>query len=157
MMERFARRSRTVVVRAREEAVREGSGTVEAEHLLLALADGEASSARRVLLDVGLDGDAVRGALEREHERSLAAVGVAAEAFDLPPATRFGGEPRWSTSAKLAMERALHAAQARSDRSIEPLHLLLGVLAAPAGRVPRALEAAGVDRTALFDAARAAA
>jgi hypothetical protein len=38
---------------------------------------------------------------------------------------------------------------ARKDSRIEPAHLVLGVLRAPVGTVPRALEVAGLDRLAL--------
>jgi hypothetical protein len=40
----------------------------------------------------------------------------------------------------------LRAAVARSDRRLAGGHILLGVLAAEAGTVPRALALAGVDR-----------
>ena len=49
----------------------------------------------------------------------------------------------------------MKAAVARSDKRIAGGHLLLGVLAAEAGTVPRALAIAGIDRQELR--ARAAA
>ena len=49
------------------------------------------------------------------------------------------------TSLKLALERAMTLATQRGDRRITVRHLLAGVLAAERGRVPRALELAGVD------------
>jgi ATP-dependent Clp protease ATP-binding subunit ClpA len=142
MFERFTREARQVVRAAETHAGRLGSPTIEAEHLLLALAD-----CQPVLADVGLDHDGVLAALDDERERSLRAVGVSAADFDLPPApvTR----PRMAASSKLALERALRAAVARSDKRIAGGHLLLGVLAAEAGTVPRALAIAGIDRQEL--------
>ncbi len=46
-------------------------------------------------------------------------------------------------SSKLVMQRAARAAV--GQRQIRPGHLLLGVLAAQAGTVPRALALAGAD------------
>jgi ATP-dependent Clp protease ATP-binding subunit ClpA len=138
MFERFTREARAVVRDADTEARRLGSPTIEAEHMLLALT-------RRAPL--GLDRDDVLSALEAEREQSLKAVGIVAGDFDLPPApvTR----PRMAASAKLALERSLRASVKRSDRRIEAGHILLGVLAAEAGTVPRALALADIDRDAL--------
>jgi ATP-dependent Clp protease ATP-binding subunit ClpA len=146
MFERFTREARAVVKCADGEARGQGSPTIEAEHLLLALAAADAVP--------GLDHGAVVAALEAERTRSLMAVGIAAGDFDLPPAPVVN--PRIAQSTKLALERSLRAAVARSDRSIKAGHILLGVLAAEAGTVPRALEAAGVDRAELRDRAAAA-
>jgi hypothetical protein len=138
MFERFTRDARAVVQDADLEARRLGSPTIEAEHMLLALSG-------RVPL--GLDRDDVVRALEAERERSLLAVGITAGDFDPPPAPV--QKPRMAASAKLALERSLRASIARSDRRIEAGHILLGVLAAEAGTVPRALALADVDRDEL--------
>jgi ATP-dependent Clp protease ATP-binding subunit ClpA len=155
MFERFTREARGVVQGAVDQARADGSPTVEAEHMVLALA-ALPGPARAVLHDAGLEADALRAALERERERSLAAVGVSAADFDLPPATPSRADPRLGTSAKLVLERGLRAAQGRGARRLEAAHLLLGALAARAGRVPRALDAAGADRAALVAATEAA-
>ena len=145
MFERFTRDARAVVKCAEGEARGQGSPTIEAEHFLLALAAADEVP--------GLDHDAVLDALAAERERSLLAVGIAADEFDLPSAPVVN--PRIAQSAKLALERSVRAAVARSDRSIKAGHVLLGVLAAEAGTVPRALAAAGVDRQELRDRAAA--
>jgi ATP-dependent Clp protease ATP-binding subunit ClpA len=144
MFERFTREARAVVKDADGEARRLGSRTIEAEHMLLALAGHE---------PLGLDRDEILSALEAERERSLMAVGIAAGDFDLRPApvTR----PKMATSAKIALERSLRASMERSDRRIEAGHILLGVLAAEAGTVPRALTLADIDRDALRERADA--
>ena len=146
MFERFTRDARTVVKAAETHARGLGSPTIEAEHLLLALASHTPPVAP--LEDAGLDHDAVLAALDAARDRSLTAVGIAAGDFDLPPApvTR---HPRFAASAKTALARAVKASAARHDRRIAAGHVLLGVLAAEAGAVPRALAAAEVDRDAL--------
>jgi D-alanyl-D-alanine carboxypeptidase len=148
MFERFTRDARQVVRSAETVAAGLGSPTTEAEHLLLAL-----SACEPVLADVGLDYDGVLAALQAERERSLRAIGIELSDFDLPPAplTR----PRFAASSKLALERAVRAAVARSDKRIVGGHILLGVLAAEAGTVPRALQIAGIDRAELRDRAAA--
>ena len=149
MFERFTQDARQVVRSAETLAGGLGSPTIEAEHLLLALADREP-----VLASFGLDHDGVLAALEAERDRSLLAVGISAADFELPPApvTR----PRFAASSKVALERAVRAALARSDKRIAGGHILLGVLAAEAGTVPRALAQAGVDRDELRAAVSAA-
>ena len=138
MFERFTRDARAVVKDADGEARRLGSRTIEAEHMLLALARRE---------PFGLDHDEVLRALEAERERSLMAVGIAAGDFEVPPAPVT--PPKMAASAKVALERSLRASVARSDRRIAAGHLLLGVLAAEAGTVPRALALADIDRDEL--------
>jgi len=150
MAERFAKDVRREVLRrAVEEARAAGSRTIEAEHLLLALSDDE------LLAGAGLDHDALLGALDRETERSLAAVGVELASFELPPARRTGREPRFAASAKVALHRAVQLAQGRRDRRIGRGHLLIGILRAERGTVPRALDVAGVDRVELMARAEA--
>jgi ATP-dependent Clp protease ATP-binding subunit ClpA len=151
MMNRFAAGARSVVQDATAVARELGSPTVEAEHLLLAVTRASAPAAI-VLGDRGLDFGGLQAALEHETERSLAAVGVAAEAGPFSP---WVAEPRFATSAKLALERAVRVAAARKDRRIGPTHIALGVLRANVGTVPRALAIAEVDRTALSDALHA--
>lgn len=143
----FGRDARAVVEGAAEIARDLGAPAIEAEHLLLALA--RRSDAPAALADVELDYDGVLRALEAEQEASLAAVGVAAAAFELPPPRPAARPPRWGASAKLALQRAARIAEGRRDRQLVPGHLLLAVLRAPAGTVPRALRLAGVDPVAL--------
>jgi len=139
-LERFTKDARAVVLAAfREEARSRGSDAVEAEHLLLAL------SAHPSLQHLGLDHDRIERALSEEEERSLAAVGVSAGSLEPPTALATLRRPKLATSAKLALQRGLTAAQRRRDGRIQTHHLLYGVLAADHGRVPRALQIAGID------------
>jgi len=141
MFERFSHDAREVVKVAEAEARELGSPTIEAEHLLLALADRVAA-----LPAAGLDHDGVLAALDAERDRSLAAVGVSASGFEPSP---LPSKPKFATSAKSALELALREALARGDKRILPGHVLLGVLRPQAGTVPRALQQAGVDRDEL--------
>ena len=149
MFRKFVADSRKVVVDAREVARDLESSTVEAEHLLLAVSHGTPTPAGHVLRDAGLDYEGVRDALDAEFEDSLAAVGVSLADFDLAATAEAARSPRWGTSAKLALQRALKIAESRRDRRLTSGHIVLGVLAASAGTVPRALDRAGIDRVQL--------
>ena len=149
----YAHQARTVIRRAADEARRAGSRTIEAEHVLLALADPEGLEAHEVLAAAGLDQEAIRAALRREVQRSLAAAGVVAPAGGPPHSSRTeGGRLRIGASTKAALHRAMLAA--KPARQLTAGHMLIGVLGADAGTVPRALGLAGVDPRDLADRAR---
>src|SRR5690349_12971750 len=150
----FDKYLRAVLDGATGEAARDGSATVEAHHLLLAMAAEPEPGVRPLLASVGLDPAAVRAALDREFEHSLSSVGVALSAFDLPaaPPGRPSRSPGLGASVRLALERGVGSAV--HQRDLRPGHQLLGVLLAPVGTVPRALEFAGVDRTGLIERLR---
>lgn len=155
MFERFDKDARRAVVHAAtEEAKGLGSSTIEAEHLLLALSAGEPNPTADLLVECGLDHGALLAALERETEHSLAAVGVALSDFALPQArTPARRSPKLGASSKRALERAAHVAIAGEDRQITAPHLLIGILRAGIGTVPRALAGAEIDRVALLSRA----
>jgi D-alanyl-D-alanine carboxypeptidase len=156
-MRRFGTHARTVVRRAETEARAEGSRLIEAEHLLLALTSQGETAAARALATGGLDHDALRDALDAQFREALNAAGVELDDGGLPPGRRSGREHlRMGQSAKLALQRALVATAKRGHTRIEPPHLLLGILGAQHGTVPRALAQARVDREQLIAAAEAA-
>ncbi|MEV4184381.1 Clp protease N-terminal domain-containing protein [Streptosporangium canum] len=130
------------------EAREDGSAATEAHHLLLALAAHEGTAAYHVLTTVGFGRQAIREALDREFEHSLDAVGVSLTAFDLPKPSPAPEPPKMGASARLALERGFAASTGKKD--LRPAHLLLGVLGAEIGAVPRALALAGVDRVDLM-------
>jgi D-alanyl-D-alanine carboxypeptidase len=143
-------RAAAILQRAREEARAAGSPSVEAEHLLLAIAAHKGTVAQHLLASVGLDHAAILAGLEHEFGESLAGAGVSLSDFDLPPAPRRRAEvPRWGASFKLAIHRAPKGGGARLDAT----QLLAGILRAQVGTVARTLSLAGVDRAEL--AARA--
>ena len=138
----------TVIEQAGHHAGEDGSATIEAQHLLLAVAAQQGTTAHQVLTSVGLDQQAIHEALEREFDHSLRAAGVSRAAFNLPQPS---GDPepsaRIGASAKLALERGVAAAARKQD--LQSAHLLLGILEAGAGTVPRALALAGIDQADL--------
>jgi D-alanyl-D-alanine carboxypeptidase len=94
----------------------------------------------------------VKEALHREFAQSLSAAGVSLDAYDLPRATPDPSRrPRPGAWYRPAMERMAAACGRRHLRSG---HLLLGILGAEVGTVPRALTAAGVDRVSLTERVR---
>jgi ATP-dependent Clp protease ATP-binding subunit ClpA len=139
MFERFTQEARATVREARDEALSAGDDAIEAEHLLLALAG------RSEFQELGLDRDRLVEALAEEERRSLAAVGVDLDALEPPPAIRTSRDPRFATSSKLALQRAVAGVARRGDRRLEARDVLFGVLAAQHGRVVRALRIAEID------------
>jgi D-alanyl-D-alanine carboxypeptidase len=138
----------TIIEQAGDQASEDGSATIEAQHLLLAVAAQQGTTAQQVLTSVGLDQQAIRKALDREFEHSLRAAGVSGAAFDLPqPSSHPARSARIGASAKLALERGVAAAARKQD--LQPAHLLLGILQARVGTVPRALAQAGIDQADL--------
>lgn len=156
-MRKFAADARTIVRRAETEARTEGSRSIEAEHLLLALTRQHDTDAVRVLEAAGLDHDTLRDALEGQSREALAAAGVEI-GDDVPPPRHVSDRRhlRMGQSGKLALQRALVASTKRGDRRLETSHLLVGILRAEHGTVPRALAQIHVDRQHLIASAEAA-
>jgi ATP-dependent Clp protease ATP-binding subunit ClpA len=146
VFERFTGDARQVVKRAHEEATSLGSPTIEAEHLLIALADPASGPPADVLAEAGLDRGRLVAALDEEIAYSLEAIGLAGDHL-IEQAPRPGPRrPRgWGQSAKLALQRTVEVAGERKERRLLAGHILLAVLAAEAGTVPRVLRLAGVE------------
>jgi ATP-dependent Clp protease ATP-binding subunit ClpA len=140
---------RALLVReARTVARRDGSRTIEAEHVLLALAATRTTSAARMLTEAGLTEETIRAALDREWEQSLAVAGIAVRIGLLPEATPDESRnPHIGDSTRLLLKRAMDARPGAGR--LGPLSILVGILDTERGRVARALQAAGVDRAAL--------
>lgn len=149
MFKTFSPESRRAVADARAIAVSLGSPTLEAEHLLLAISRRPANGAQGVLAAAGLAEDALRDALAAEFEGSLAVVGVSVHDEELVSTVDRSRAPRWGTSASLALRRGAKIADTRHDRRFTPAHIVLGILRASVGTVPRALDRAGHDRVEL--------
>ncbi|MEU7857101.1 Clp protease N-terminal domain-containing protein [Nonomuraea sp. NPDC049141] len=139
----------TIIDQAGLEAQQDGSASVEAHHLLLAIAAERETGTHQTLASVGLDHQAIRDALDKEFEHSLAAAGVSLAAFDLPRPSSAAERPtQMGASAKLALERGFASVSRKKD--LRPAHLLLGIVRAQVGTVPRALGLAGVDQAELM-------
>jgi hypothetical protein len=150
--------------RAVEEAKARGSATVEAEHLLLAVA-AEPGLAADVLAEAGLDHDAIGVVLDAERRESLAVAGIAGPLAELP-ATPRDGRPAWGSSAREALRRAAIESRGAAGRGRDrnPRRrgpdegdLVIGVLGADLGTVPRALAYAGIVPRPIIQRLRAAA
>jgi len=134
------------------EAKQDAAKFVEAEHMLLTLATNAESDACRVLDESGLTYDQLMAALREERRRTLAFAGI--EPLDERQAavTELDRPLTLGTSSKMAIKRALIASREGGSRrpSIRSTELLLGILQAELGTVPRTLAIAGVDRAALI-------
>jgi hypothetical protein len=128
-----------VLASAQKQVLGRGEDAIEAEDLLLVLAD------HPDLRDFRLERERLVAALAQEEQRSLAAVSISAGEFDLSYTARRPRKAKLATSGKLALHRAVKLAVGRGERCVSAHHLLWGVLAADYGRVPRALQLAGVD------------
>ena len=142
---------RASLARARVEAKQAGSRTLEAEHLMLALAADADSEPARLLADAGLDYDRLTGALRNERRQSLAHAGIQPGEERAPRPS--DGTPVWATSAKEALLRGKDVATRQHRSRMGGTELLVGILHADLGTVARALEFAGVDRAALIERA----
>ncbi|MDH6452836.1 MULTISPECIES: Clp protease N-terminal domain-containing protein [unclassified Streptomyces] len=157
MFERFTKDARAVVVGAVEHAERTGAGSVDAEHLLLALLDRESGRASFVLAALGLTerSDAVREALGEARRRAglsqadaeaLAGLGIDVSGIVARVEEVHGvgamsggrkGKGSWSgrrpfgREAKQILEKALRVAVARRDRHIGDEHILLALTVRP--------------------------
>ncbi|MET9342292.1 Clp protease N-terminal domain-containing protein [Nonomuraea sp. NPDC003804] len=148
-MSTFDKYLQTIIENGAAEAHADRSATIEAHHLLLAIAGEPESATRQALTEAGLDRQAIRDALDREFEHSLGGAGVSLASFDLPRPSPAAKRPtQLGASAKLALERI---ARSHRKKDLRPAHLLLAILRAEVGIVPRALAMAGVDRAGLQD------
>jgi ATP-dependent Clp protease ATP-binding subunit ClpA len=157
MFERFTKDARDVVRGAVEHAERSGAQSVEAEHMLLALLDREASRGSFALAALGLAErrDTVREALVEARRRAglsqaeadaLAGLGIdvseiIARVEEVHGVGAMSGDRKdkgwWSgrrpvgRSAKEILEKALRIAVCRRDRHIGDEHILLALTARP--------------------------
>ncbi|MEO8329358.1 MAG: Clp protease N-terminal domain-containing protein, partial [Candidatus Nanopelagicales bacterium] len=149
MVTRFTAHARSVVKNAEGEARRCRSSVIEAEHLFLAMSAQPDAEVAKLLASVGLTHKSIEDALEKEFAASLQAAGVSVERSRLGgPRVESSGRMRMGASSKAALVRAATAAS--GSRQIESAHLLIGVLGAHLGTVPRALRLAGVDQADLM-------
>ena len=153
MVLRLAPDARSLLSTAEAEARERRSPAVEAEHLLLAMSAVPGSEAADLLASVGLDHDGIETALTREFESSLTTAGVTVSLDTMePPSPESPRHLRLSASFKTTMERSVAAAS--GSRQIRPAHLLLGILGAQVGTVPRALALSGVNQAELTQKTR---
>ncbi|MQY02171.1 Clp protease N-terminal domain-containing protein [Actinomadura macrotermitis] len=166
MFERFTDEARSVVERARDEALGLRAERIGSEHVLLGVIAGQGPAAL-ALRERGVTAENLRPRVAHLAERSLdaealrsigidlAAVREATEdsfgtgALDAPPGRFRSGRVPFGPDAKKSLELALRQALRLGQKHIADGHILLGLL--QDGRLPaaRALAEAGVDLDAL--------
>src|SRR3979490_2442042 len=104
----FPRTLRPIIIRAVSEAQRRGDTAVEAEHLLLALADDSDKETAATLAAVGLDHAGVIRALRAERDASLEAAGVTPVPEERLVSSARVTRPRWGASARQTLVAASH-------------------------------------------------
>ena len=144
MFEKFSRDAKHVVVVALGAAQRLGAEQVEAEHLLLALAEGSTPAARAIA-EAGIDADAITATIEADLVAMLGVVGVPPSIVDAVPAAPRVDRPDFGVHAKRALEQAWREVLRRKERRIGPEHVLLGLLHAPSPTVARLLARLDVE------------
>ncbi|WP_042453931.1 Clp protease N-terminal domain-containing protein [Streptacidiphilus jiangxiensis] len=133
VFDRFTSGARQVVVLAQESARRRGSDRIESSDLL-----------GGILL---LPGD-------EPATRVLRAARLRAETLHVAGPPGPAGNIPFTDEAKQSLLDTLRASLAAGHNVIAPLHLLLGVLAAPDGQARRTLRANGVDADRVAEQAR---
>jgi hypothetical protein len=138
--------------RAIAEATARRAGSVEAEHLLLAILADSSTPAARGLERAGLTHNSLIGALDAERTRSLAVAGVAPPSIESLRSTPRPAVPGWGAS----IRDVLRAADKPVAKEVRPgaleLELARTILAAQLGTVPRAIAIAGLSRERLLAA-----
>ncbi|HEY4268765.1 MAG TPA: Clp protease N-terminal domain-containing protein [Galbitalea sp.] len=140
---------RNLVERSVAEARARGTTTVDAEHVLLALAE-PGTAPGRALAAGGLTREVIVAALRTERLASLESAGapqIDAQSLDASPRV---SKPSWGASVVAARAREKKSGR-RAPRRAPEIGVLIGILEAPLGTVPRALALAGIDRQALVD------
>ena len=141
--------ARDALKQAKELASELNSRTVEAEHLLIVLANPRADTGK-ALHEAGLNRSRIEAALRAENRLSLAVAGVEPLTAKQASASRHTRTPQWGASAKAALVRGHQVAKESGRARESTTDLLLGVLQAELGTVPRALAIAGTDRAELI-------
>jgi ATP-dependent Clp protease ATP-binding subunit ClpA len=140
MFETFAPDLKGTVMRAREKAAHTGASSLEAEHLLLSLAEFPKGPAGRAMSNLGLNEARIQRALDDEFEAALARVGVSLPPLAKLPPRRRERTPRWGQSAKVCLKRTQKEAVIRGDRKINNEHLLIGIAHTKIGAIPGVLK-----------------
>ena len=130
MFERFTQDARRTVVLAQELARRLGHTSIGTQHLLLALLDDPEGVPVQALAAVGLRVDGVRSEIERA----------------VPPTeAEVGKHVPFTPRAKKVLELSLRESMRLRQRTIEPGHVLLGLIREGQGVAAEALVKQGAD------------
>ncbi len=135
-----------LVKAAQAEAHALGARSIEAEHLLLAIAAEADTPAGQLLIGYGLSHDRLIELLHAEEARSLAFVGVDPSRYGITTRPKTSGRLPLATSSKRVISEVVRNANwQRSKLNVD--ELLRAIVSVPVGTVARLLAMAGVDRT----------
>jgi len=124
---------------AQQTAVSRQNGSIEPEHLLLALLDQEGGLVGSILQKIGANLHYVRSKVDEELKR-------------LPQATGSGVQVYLSTALHHALDTAQREAEAMGDEFVSTEHLLLGLIEEKESRTSSLLADSGVNRDAVLAA-----
>jgi ATP-dependent Clp protease ATP-binding subunit ClpA len=142
------RQLRALGERAISEAIARRAGSVEAEHVLLAILERADAVAAIALGRVGVNYTTFEAALDAERTRSLAAAGIAPVSIASIATTPRVEKPTWGASVRDLLRRSDKPAAKNSRPGALEIELGTAILRAELGTVPRALAVAGIDRLA---------
>jgi ATP-dependent Clp protease ATP-binding subunit ClpA len=138
--------------RAIDEAIARRAGSVESEHVLLAILSRPIEPAAKLLEGAGVTHATFAAALDSERERSLAAAGIAPPSSAVLAATPRTAPPGWGASIRDVLRKADKPAAKDGRPGALEIELAIAILSAPLGTVPRALAIAQIDRGAVLAA-----
>ncbi len=124
---------------AQQTAVSRQNGSIEPEHLLLALLDQEGGLVGSILQKIGANLHYVRSKVDEELKR-------------LPQATGSGVQVYLSSALHHALDTAQREAEAMGDEFVSTEHLLLGLIEEKESRTSSLLADSGVNRDAVLAA-----
>ncbi|HEX4444160.1 MAG TPA: Clp protease N-terminal domain-containing protein [Galbitalea sp.] len=130
------------------------ASSVGPEHVLLAIAADPDAPAARILGEIGLDYAGIAWVLRAERARSLAVADVTPVVTGVLEAARSTAKPRWGASVRGLLRAADKSAVKSAVRVGAPgaleRELVVGILRAELGTVPRMLALGGFDRRTLI-------
>ncbi len=124
---------------AQQLAASRQNGSIEPEHLLLAMLDQEGGLLGPILQKIGANPAHVRSKVEEALKR-------------LPQATGSGVQIYLSSSLHHALDTALREAEAMNDEFVSTEHLLLGLIEEKGSNVASLLADSGISRDAVLSA-----
>lgn len=138
--------------RAVAEALSRRAGTVEAEHVLLAILAQPTAPATTLLASSGLDYTTLEAALDAERKRSLGVAGIVPQSSASLASIPRTKNPGWGASIRDVLRGADKPSAKDGRPGALEIELAIAILRAELGTVPRALAIAAINRTATLDA-----
>jgi ATP-dependent Clp protease ATP-binding subunit ClpB len=124
---------------AQQLAATNQNGSIEPEHLLLALLDQEGGLVGSILQKIGVNPPYLHGKVTAELKR-------------LPQTSGSGVQVYLSSALHHALDTALHEAEAMGDEFVSTEHLLLGLVEEKASKAASLLADAGATRDTILAA-----